>query len=131
MGNNLALLHYYIAPVWKVGRYTSASPISIAEFEGYVDGGTLCSNLCDHALTRIREFCKRGEEGRIGCVVSIGSGIYAPEELGCVDAHQYLSCDTPWDNPMDGQKRVMNIIVLQLSANVSCQYFRAICCLFS
>ena len=91
----------------------------MAEFENYVDGGTLCSNLCDHALAKIRDFCKQKGEGRIGCVVSVGSGIFAPEELGGMDAWQYLTSDSPWDNPENGQKMVMKIITLQLSANVS------------
>lgn len=117
--NNCLQDEFSQTPVWKVARYTSASPIFMVEFEDYVDGGTLCSNLCDHALTRIRDFCKQKEEGQIGCVVSVGTGVFAPKELGFMDARQYLTADSHWDNPVNGQKMVVNIVTLQLSANAT------------
>jgi calcium-independent phospholipase A2 len=73
--------------VWKVGRYTSASPIFFGEFENYVDGGVLANNPCDCGLTAIQNFYRlQGERLLISMVISIGTGQYPPEELGKVDA---------------------------------------------
>ena len=77
--------------VWKVGRYTSASPIFFGEFENYVDGGVLANNPCDCGLTAIQNFYRlQGERLLISMVVSIGTGQYPPEVLGKVDAQVYM-----------------------------------------
>ena len=59
--------------VWKVARYTSASPIFFGEFENYVDGGVLANNPCDCGMTAIQNFYRlQGEKLRIALVVSVG-----------------------------------------------------------
>ena len=85
------LFYVYVELVWKVARYTSASPIFFGEFENYVDGGVLANNPCDCGLTAIQNFYRlQGQSLRIAVVVSIGTGKYPSEKLGKVDAQEYL-----------------------------------------
>ena len=43
-------------PVWKVARYTSAIPLFFSECNNYVDGGVICNNPTEDALTAIQSF---------------------------------------------------------------------------
>ena len=63
----------YTAEVWKVARYTSASPIFFGEFENYVDGGLLANNPCLSGFTEIQGYYRlQGQKLRIALVVSVG-----------------------------------------------------------
>ena len=69
--------HHHTDLVWKVARYTSASPIFFGEFENYVDGGVLANNPCDSGMTAIQNFYRlQGEKLRIALVVSVGESRY-------------------------------------------------------
>ena len=46
--------HFYLDPVWKVARYTTAAPVYFTECDDYVDGGVLANNPCSDALTKIQ-----------------------------------------------------------------------------
>ena len=79
-------LYSYIEDAWKVGRYTSAAPFYFTEVDDYIDGGILANNPCEDALTVIQEFYRsKGQKLPISLVVSIGSGMNPPKELGTVD----------------------------------------------
>jgi len=107
------------APVWKVARYACALPLYTTETDGYVDGGTICANLCDHALTRVQEFYhERRLNVPVRCVVSVGAGVFSPEQLGSVDAQEYLIFGTHWQNPTEAVERLRNLITLNSSAAV-------------
>ena len=111
------------ALVWKVARYACALPLYTTESDGYVDGGTVCANLCDHALTRVQEFYhERKLSVPVRCVVSIGAGVFSPEQLGCVDVHEYLTFGTHWQNPTEAVERLRNVITLSMSAAVRMDY---------
>ena len=106
------------APVWKVARYTSAAPIFFTEFEGYVDGGVLANNPCDCGLTAIQNFHRERQVNLpISMVVSVGTGIYPPEELGRIDAQEFLFFGKHWFNFSDNLKRrTQNLISLLTNA---------------
>lgn len=105
-------------PVWKVARYTSAAPMFFKEFENYVDGGVLANNPCDYGLTAIQNYYRqRGIDLPIALVVSVGTGIYPAEELGRVDAHEFLFFGKHWFNATDTlRKRTRNLISLLSNA---------------
>ena len=108
--------------VWKVGRYTSASPIFFGEFENYVDGGVLANNPCDCGLTAIQNFYRlQGGRLLISMVVSVGTGEYPSEELGKVDAQEFLFFGKHWFNLSKLRDRATNLIAL-LSTAVSIIY---------
>ncbi len=104
--------------VWKVARYTSAAPMFFKECDNYVDGGVLANNPCDYGLTAIQNFYRRrGEQLPIALVVSVGTGIYPAEELGRIDAHEFLFFGKHWFNASDTlRKRAQNLISLISSA---------------
>jgi predicted acylesterase/phospholipase RssA len=106
--------------VWKVGRYTSASPIFFGEFENYVDGGVLANNPCDCGLTAIQNFYRlQGERLLISMVISIGTGQYPPEELGKVDAQEFLFFGKHWFKLGRLMDRATNLISLLSNALVN------------
>ncbi len=87
----MLLLFFFTELVWKVARYTTAAPMFFTECDNYVDGGVLANNPCNHALTKIQAFyLSKKEPFSIGCMVSIGSGIYPLQKLGSVDFHVFL-----------------------------------------
>ena len=52
----------------------------------------ICPNLSDHALTKVQEFYReRNQSIPVQCVVSVGAGVFAAEQLGCVDVQDYLT----------------------------------------
>ena len=72
--------------MWKVARYTSATPLIFSECDNYVDGGVLSNNPTEDGLTAIQSFFRQqGKKLPIALVVSIGTGIYPDRELGSVD----------------------------------------------
>ena len=76
----------YTDPVWKVARYTSATPLFFSECDNYVDGGVICNNPTEDGLTAIQSFFRRqGKKLPIALVVSIGTGIYPDRDLGSID----------------------------------------------
>ena len=82
-------LYSCIEVAWKVGRYTSAAPFYFTELNGYIDGGLLANNPCEDALTVIQEFYhSKGQKLPISLVVSVGSGMNPPKELGNVDVQK-------------------------------------------
>ena len=109
---------FHTAPVWKVARYTSAAPIFFTEFEGYVDGGVLANNPCDYGLTAIQNFHReRHVNLTISMVVSVGTGIYPPEELGRIDAQEFLYFGKHWFSFSDTIKsRTRNLLSLLTNA---------------
>lgn len=76
----------FIDPVWKVARYTSATPMFFSECDNYIDGGVICNNPTEYGLTAIQNFFRQqGKRLPIALVVSIGTGVYPAEELGSID----------------------------------------------
>ena len=117
--------HTYITaiePVWKVARYTSAAPVFFKEFENYVDGGVLANNPCDYGLTAIQNYYRQqGIDLPISLVVSVGTGIYPSEELGRIDAQEFLFFGKHWFNVTDTlRKRTFNLIQLLSNAVSYC-----------
>ena len=103
--------------MWKVARYTSASPIFFGEFENYVDGGVLANNPCDSGLTAIQNFYRlQGERLLISIVVSVGTGVYPAEELGKVDAQEFLFFGKHWFKLGMLRDRATNLISLLSNA---------------
>jgi len=73
--------------VWKVARSACAGPLLFSEFNNYVDGGVLCNNPTQQAVTAIQNYYwEKGEKLPISLIVSVGTGICPNEELGSVDA---------------------------------------------
>ena len=118
VGQNVSLIVFLsIALVWKVARYTTAAPIFFSEFEDYVDGGVLANNPCEHGLTKIQDFHREKQVNLpIALVVSIGTGIYPPEELGRIDAQEFLFFGKHWFKLSDIKNRALNLIALLSSA---------------
>lgn len=104
--------------MWKVARYTSAAPIFFTEFEGYVDGGVLANNPCDYGLTAIQNFHRERQVNLpISMVVSVGTGVYPPEELGRIDAQEFLYFGKHWFSFSDTIKsRTRNLLLLLTNA---------------
>ena len=103
--------------MWKVARYTSASPIFFGEFENYVDGGVLANNPCDCGLTTIQNFYRlQGERLLISIVVSVGTGVYPSEKLGKVDVQEYLFFGKHWFHLSTLKERTTNLITLLANA---------------
>ena len=103
--------------MWKVARYTSASPIFFGEYENYVDGGVLANNPCDCGLTAIQNFYRlQGERLVISIVVSVGTGEYPSEELGKVDAQEFLFFGKHWFQLSKLRDRATNLISLLTNA---------------
>lgn len=88
------------------------------EFEGYVDGGVLANNPCDYGLTAIRDFHREKRvKLPISMVVSIGTGVYPPEEIGNTNAQEFLFFGRHWFNVNDTlKKRTQNLISLLTNA---------------
>ncbi len=122
-GQSLCSVHAEL--VWRVARYTSAAPMFFKECDNYVDGGVLANNPSDYGLTAIQNFYRRrGEQLPIAVVVSVGTGIYPAEELGRIDAHEFLFFGKHWFSASDTlKKRTQNLISLITSA-VSVQLYR-------
>lgn len=113
--------------VWKVGRYTSASPIFFGEFENYVDGGVLANNPCDCGLTAIQNFYRLlGDRLLISIVVSVGTGVYPAEKLGKVDAQEFLFFGKHWFRLRDLKDRATNLISLLSNAVRMLQFLRTL-----
>ena len=107
--------------VWKVARYTSASPIFFGEFENYVDGGILANNPCDCGLTAIQNFYRmQGQKLRVALVVSVGTGVYPAEKLGRVDAQEFLFFGKHWFKLSKLRNRATNLV--SLLSNAVSQY---------
>ncbi|CAB3404575.1 unnamed protein product [Caenorhabditis bovis] len=84
--------------LWKALRCTTAAPFFFESFHGLSDGGLIANNptlalISDFLLTNKLEktFAKnekeRDEKGnwKIGCVVSIGTGIFPTEKIDGID----------------------------------------------
>ena len=72
--------------MWKVARYTSATPMFFSECDNYIDGGVICNNPTEYGLTTIQNFFRQqGKKLPIALVVSIGTGVYPAVELGSID----------------------------------------------
>lgn len=85
--------------MWKVARYTSAGPVFFTEKDNYVDGGILAQNPSSVGLTAIQKYYQdRGLKLPISLVVSIGSGQNPNEDVGNVDATEYLYFGSHWFN---------------------------------
>ena len=83
--------------MWKVARYTSGGPIYFTPLDDYVDGGVLANNPSAGGLTRIQEYYfSKKQKLPISLVVSIGSGKLPENELGNVDAHEFLYLGKHW-----------------------------------
>ena len=107
------VLFLYTEFVWKVARYTSASPIFFGEFENYVDGGVLANNPCDCGLTAIQNFYQlQGERLLISMVVSIGTGVFPSKKLGKIDPEEYFFFGKHWFNFSQLKEKTTNLITL-------------------
>ncbi len=104
--------------MWKVARYTSAAPIFFTEFEGYVDGGVLANNPCEYGLSAIQRYHRERQVNLpIAMVVSLGTGLYPPEELGRIDAQEFLFFGKHWFSITDNvKKRAKNLLALLTNA---------------
>ena len=88
-------------------------------FEDYVDGGVLVNNPCESALTAIQNFHR--QEGKVfdlAVVVSVGTGIFPPEELGKTDAQKFLFFGKHWfrSGHESVKQQAMNLITLLTTA---------------
>ena len=102
--------------MWKVARYTSATPLFFSECDNYVDGGVICNNPTEDALTAIQGFFRQqGKKLPIALVVSVGTGIYPDKELGSIDLFLGVQAITHI------KQRVQNLISLLEEA--VCRYF--------
>ena len=91
------LLLYTTEPVNMVARYTSAVPMFFNEKDDYVDGGLLANNPCDIGLTNIQNHYREcGKKLPISLMVSITGGKLPEEELGSIDARDFLFFGTHW-----------------------------------
>ena len=87
----------YTEPVWKVGRYTSGGPIYFSALDNYVDGGVLANNPSASGLTKMQDYYhSKRQKLPISVIVSIGSGKLPENELGNVDAHEFLYFGKHW-----------------------------------
>ena len=91
------LSHFFAELVWKVARYTVGGPIYFSALDDYVDGGILANNPSASGLTKIQDFYRsKGQRLPISLVVSVGSGKLPDDELGSVDAHEFLYFGKHW-----------------------------------
>ena len=116
-------------PVWDVARCTSAAPVLFGQHGDFVDGGILANNPCECGLTQIQNFYrKRGKKLPISLVVSVGSGKYPKQQLGNIDAQQFLFCG-PWFDLRGGstgvRERTKNLFTMLTNAVSACMY---LCC---
>ena len=108
-----------------MARYTSAAPMFFKEMDNYVDGGVLANNPCDFGLTAIQNYYRAlGEQLAIALVVSIGTGIFPGEEIGKIDAQEFLFFGKHWFNWTDTLKKraksLMSLLSNAVSAAESC-----------
>ena len=99
--------------VWKVARYTSAGPVFFTEKDNHVDGGFLAHNPCSVGLTAIQKhFRNKGMKLPISVVVSLGTGQLPDEDMGNVDAAQYLYFGRHWRDVLHLGDRVKSLTTL-------------------
>ena len=80
-----------------MARYTSAAPLFFNEMDDYVDGGLLANSPCEIGLTKIQNYYReRGQKFPVSLMVSIGSGRQPEQELGSIDARDFLFFGTHW-----------------------------------
>ena len=107
--------------MWKVARYTSAGPVYFNEKDNYVDGGVLAQNPSSVGLTAIQKhYHDRGMKLPISLVVSIGSGQFPDEDMGNVDATQYLHIGKHWFHIVSELGDRIQSLTTLLSNAVSC-----------
>lgn len=86
--------------LWKALRCTTAAPYFFESFNGLSDGGLIANNptlalISDFLLTNKLEksFAKTAEEKakkgnwKIGCVISLGTGVFPTEKIDGIDLH--------------------------------------------
>ena len=106
--------------MWKVARYTSAGPVFFTEKDNYVDGGILAQNPSSVGLTAIQKYYHdRGMKLPISLVVSIGSGQFPDEDMGNVDATEYLHVGKHWFHLISGLSGRIQSLTTLLSNAVS------------
>ena len=103
-----------------MARCTSAAPVLFGQHGDFVDGGILANNPCECGLTQIQNFYrKRGKKLPISLVVSVGSGKYPKQQLGNIDAQQFLFCG-PWFDLRGGsagvRERTKNLLTMLTNA---------------
>ena len=105
---------FFVEPVWKVARYTTGGPIYFSALDDYVDGGILANNPSASGLTKIQQYyCSRRQKLPVSLVVSIGSGKLPENELGSVDAHEFLYLGKHWlDFKQHLKGRAKNLTIL-------------------
>ena len=85
--------------MWKVARYGTGGPIYFSALDDYVDGGILANNPSGSGLTKIQDYYRSKKQRLpISVIVSIGSGKLPEDELGSVDAHEFLYLGKHWFN---------------------------------
>ncbi|KAK6738031.1 hypothetical protein RB195_020246 [Necator americanus] len=77
--------------LWKVARATSAAPIFFESYRGLADGAIFCNNPCITLMTdffrlqKLERHKNIKNEDKIGCVITIGSGVEPLVQLGGID----------------------------------------------
>lgn len=80
-----------------MARYTSGGPIYFSALDDYVDGGVLANNPSASGLTKIQDYYSHKKQRLpISIVVSVGGGKLPENELGSVDAHEFLYLGKHW-----------------------------------
>lgn len=76
---------------WKAARATSAAPVFFESFHGLADGAIFCNNPCLALVTdffrlqKVERHKNIANEDKIGCIISIGSGVEPLVHLGSID----------------------------------------------
>ncbi len=83
-----------------------------------MDGGVLANNPCEYGLTAIQNYYRQKRQKLdLALVVSVGSGVYPSEELGKIDAQEFLFFGKHWFNMKDSlKKRAKNLVTLLMTA---------------
>ena len=79
-----------VAHVWKVACYTCATRDYFGEVDNFIDGGAICRNLSDSALTFIEEQRTITKYPPVTGVVSIGDGIWPARPFA--EDHDFHFC---------------------------------------
>lgn len=99
--------------IWKVARCTSAAPCYFKPMNNFIDGGLRVNNPSEDGMTKIQSYLKEtSPRTDLMLVVSIGCGVFPPQELGDVDIEKYLFFGKHWMKPWKLVENVRNLIHL-------------------
>ena len=117
-------IHYVVThavPVWKVARYTCATPLNIMECDNYTSTDLAQPNLSSLGLRRIRKLYTDTQQSvAISSLVCVEAGQFDAVEMGCVDVPVAALQDSPqWLSSPGAIQRVAQLLVLQHCSAVS------------